>query len=248
MHRRPEIYCNMLFGLLFLAGWGLAGCAGDSARACADQSDCFVGELCVTGRCESEQQLNNGGGDTTGAGNNGHLEDGGSHSGNNDNACIADPFEGSCEPDEFEPNEQWIDSFLIAKDESWCADEDTFVEARQYSARLCGSDHDAYQIRVRKSANTCISGRTRIRVTIEVESIQCAPELFDIYPYWNTGQSACENDEYVQCTRSDDGRQLEIVWAEPESFEFYRDVNFVVETFEPNFKLDYDFSVEVESY
>lgn len=160
--------------------------------------------------------------------------------------CEVSRFEVTCEPDEFEPNEEWLTLTPLDEADGWCSDEQTSA-IKSYSARLCGGDTDLHQIRVlRASSNQCISGRTRITVTIDLEDVECDPELFAIYPFSSTGQDICDSDERVRCTSSNDGRRFEIIWAMED--ESYADVYFAVETDELDFMLDYDFSVKVDGW
>lgn len=272
----PKTRCCFVVAL-FLWAAVLAGCADESARACSSQQDCFSDERCVEERCVSDgvhqgedassqdedagtHTSDSAGVDSDAPGSDrdtsGSLDAEESDSGNDGEGhddinevetCEVDRFESSCEPDELEPNESWASTGLLQDGKGWCTDDDHFIDPMQYTARLCGADHDIHLIRVMSfRTNKCISNRTKITVTVDFEDVECAHELFDIYPFWNSGQDICETDNRVQCTWSDDDRRFEIIWALDDAEA--ADIKFAVESAEIDLQLDYDFSVKVESW
>lgn len=266
MHIRAASPGPLLSALLIAAGLALAGCSDEDARACALQGDCFVGEACVDGFCVQDPHP---AGDTSSDGEGTSSkdtsskdtsstpgEDVDSTGGDFEDAenpadaesCLVDRFESSCEPDEYEPNESWGGVRALAPSDSWCEAGDALPVIRSFSARLCGQDTDIHTLTVlRATSNQCFGDqRLRIAVTVELEDIACDHELFKIFPFWNTGQDICESDTRVRCDWSEDGRSFEMIWAFDTTE--YQTINFAVETREPEFKLDYDLKVKIDTW
>src|SRR5690554_277533 len=262
MHMRAAFRSPFFLPLLVVAGLALSGCDDEDARACAVQGDCFVDEICLNGLCVDR---GNSSGDTinddedsgkttkdtsTSAGEDVDSEDSKDADSQSDasKSCLVDRFETTCEPDEFEPNESWINVSSLVDSKSWCYPGDESAATKSFSARLCGQDTDIHTLTVlRATSNQCLGdGRTKITVTVDLEDVACERELFKIYPFWNTGQDICESDDRVRCTWSNDDRRVEIIWAFDDNS--YQTINFAVETTQADFKLDYDFSVKVDTW
>ncbi len=110
----PRTIISLVF--LALAGAGVLTACSDSA-ACESDSDCFGGETCRGGQCLVVVGSDAGNNNTStnndtdgGTGNNSGTDTGGSNNNTGEPECVADPFEDSCEDDQYEPNEEWIES------------------------------------------------------------------------------------------------------------------------------------------
>jgi|SRR5690554_695359 len=262
MHIRAALRSPFFLPLLIVAGLALPGCADEDARACAVQDDCFVGEACVDGLCVEGGDTSNDDEDdgkredtSTTPGEDVDSPDADSEDSEDADAqtdagesCLVDRFEATCEPDEFEPNEQWASVSSLVPGDSWCDADDESAAPKTFSARLCGQDTDIHEFMVlRQSSNQCLGGgNTKITVTIDLADVPCDRELFRIYPFWNSGQDACESDDRIRCTWSNNDRRFEIVWAFDENS--YQTIDFAVESTHPDLMLDYDFSVKVDTW
>ncbi len=212
---------SALAGVTLVVGaW--AGCSDSSA--CASDHDCFGGEVCRGGSCLAvvDTDAGNQGGannahhddagtasDTSasnngGAGDAGGSSDTGSNNGDAGLACEADPFNSTCQPDSYETNNTWTDSYhLDANTPFGCFSQFRSLD-QTLDATLCATEQaDFYDFMY----NPCHDTAYYIDFDFEPKN-ECSAALVD-FEFMN---HACGDDPNVSCQElANGGRKIRFI-------------------------------------
>lgn len=199
--------------LVFLAGAASALTACSDSAACETTNDCFGGEVCRGGQClvvadsdastaNNDTHTSNDGGTTSDGGgtddDSGTTGDTGSPNNNNGGPeCIADPFNDTCENDQYEPNEEWIDSEHVfdANNAFGCVVDFRPID-ETISATLCPLEQADY---FDFAYNTCKDYAYYIEFEFRPTN-QCTAELVN----FEFSNHSCEDDD-TNCTPLENG-------------------------------------------
>lgn len=192
--------------ILSLVCFTIAACAltacSDSA-ACETPDDCFGGEVCRGGKClalaDGDASPNNTPNDSGTDDDSGSTDEDTGNPNNNhgEPKCLADPFNETCENDQYEPNEEWIEAEHIfdANNAYGCVVDFRPID-ETFTATLCPLEQaDYYDF----AYNTCKDFAYYIVFEFRPTN-QCTTELVD----FEFSNHSCE-DEDINCTALENG-------------------------------------------
>ncbi len=223
-----SLYAIFAVSSLLIASSLGTGCS-DNARSCEIDDDCFGGEACVAGVCQSQRSSNNvdsnhdsndtdpnnnsndaGSRDTDSDSNNGGADaaDGDTGSDADSDAghtetCEVDPFTVSCDNDDDYDNDEWIDADPLRDGSSigcTAGAERPDEWARRIEGRICYDEAgDFYRLQV---APCDTQFRLEVKMTVPE---MCTEEEFRLNASFNGGGSMECNTERdffsAQCER-----------------------------------------------
>lgn len=247
-----------LFSVLTLVALA-SGCSGDGV-SCSVDADCFQGETCEQGLCETGSSSNadpnssSGGTNASGATN----ANGATNSSTADQfagaACVVETIANQCDEDEHEPNDGLeqstgrFEDIVVWESDSWCTADGLQMPTRTFSAALCpGDGADAFRFVLANNGPACIeSDFTTFRITFDFDTA-CPEQLLEVQPYYSglgsTRDDLCADDDAVICRTENDGQTRIIEWRWELTQIF--DPHVQVVPARDDLEVDYEVTVEV---
>lgn len=202
-----------VLGILAVA---LSGCGND--KACSIDQDCFQGELCVSGTCETgtNAQPNNENNtsntsNTNGPNNQGNNENNPPGGENNvADSCVVSVIGNTCTDDAIEDEDNPAGAFapLIWDNQSWCTDGELTASQTSGPLTLCAGDvSDRFRLMIdNRTPDACIAQQFTWTVEVRLDT-PCMQDLLVIKPYYSSPfqNDYCADDENWRCEWNEDG-------------------------------------------